>query len=244
MYKIKLNFLIISIFLYCSVGAAGMGTKKEHFKKDVAISADIKYLLNLPKDYNSTGTPFPLIVYLHGIGDCGDDLDKVKVHGLAKVADTDSNFPFVVISPQCPANTWWSDHIESLKALIDEVKSKYNIDKSRVYLTGLSMGGFGTWALAAKYPEDFAAIAPICGGGELRLAIFGRYKMPVWVFHGAKDSVIPVQRSQEMVDAIKKAGGDVQFTIYPELGHNCWDTAYANAELYKWLLSHKNNFNK
>jgi predicted peptidase len=214
--------------------------QKKSFKKDVVISVDIKYLLYLPKDYNSTGKPFPLLVFLHGVGECGDNLDQLKVHGIPKILETDGNFPFVVISPQCPANMWWTDHLESLKALIDDIKGKYNIDKSRVYLTGLSMGGFGTWALAAKYPNDFAAIAPVCGGGEIRLAMADRYKMPVWVFHGTKDDIIPIQRSQEMVDMIKSKGGNVKFTVYPELGHNCWDAAYGDKNLYNWFLEQKN----
>jgi predicted peptidase len=218
-----------------------MGTKelqqKEHFKKDVVMSVDIKYLLYLPKDYNSTGKPFPLIIFLHGAGERGDNLDRLKVAGIPKVVETDSNFPFVAISPQCPANTLWIDHLESLKLLIDNIKGKYNIDKSRVYLTGLSLGGFGTWALAAKYPNDFAAIAPICGGGDAFLA--NSYKMPIWVFHGAKDDIIPIKRSQEMVDAIKATGGNVKFTIYPELGHSCYVTAYNDPNLYKWFLEQK-----
>jgi predicted peptidase len=153
MTKITLNFLIISILLCCNVRAADMGTKKEsqqkeHFKKDIVISVDIKYLLHFPKDYSATGKPFPLIVFLHGKGQRGDNMDKLKVHGIPKILELDSNFPFVVISPQCSADKRWTDFLESLKALIDDVKDKYNIDKSRVYLTGLSMGGSGTWAMA------------------------------------------------------------------------------------------------
>jgi len=244
MPKIILNFLLVSILLCCNARAANMETKesqqKKHFKKDVVLSADLKYLLYLPKDYNSTGKPFSLIVFLHGAGERGDNLDQLKVHGIPKIAEADSNFPFVVIAPQCPAEKWWTYYIEPLKALIDDVKDEYNIDKSRVYLTGLSMGGFCTWSLAAQYPDDFAAIVPICGGGEIRLAMLKRYKMPVWAFHGAKDDVIPIARSQEMVDAIKTAGGNIKFTIYPELRHNCWDAAYGDPNLYKWFLEQKN----
>jgi predicted peptidase len=232
---------LIIIFLIVSAGAFGMGTTKEHFEKDITIHSDLNYLLYLPKDYNSTGKPFPLIVFLHGAGERGNNLDQVKTWGIANIVEHDSNFPFIVVSPQCPADSWWLLKIPELKGFIDEMKTKYNVDKSRVYLTGLSMGGFATWALAAQYPNDFAAIAPVCGGGEIRLAMHGAYKMPIWVFHGAKDSIIPIQRSQEMVDEIKKQGGDVKFTIYPDLDHNCWDAAYSNKELYTWFLSHMNN---
>lgn len=241
MIKKITNFIIAAVFLYFSAGVFGMGTTKESFKKDIVIHAELNYLLYLPKDYNSTGEPFPLIVFLHGAGERGSNLDQLKVWGIPKKVEHDSNFPFIVVSPQCPADSWWLLKVEALKGLLDEIKSKYNVDKSRVYLTGMSMGGFGTWALAAKYPDDFAAIAPVCGGGEVRLAMNGLYKMPVWVFHGAKDNVIPLQRSQEMVDEIKKKGGDVKFTIYPDLDHNCWEAAYNNEELYKWFLSCKNN---
>ena len=152
-----------------------MGTTKEHFEKDIKIHADLKYLLHLPKDYNSTGKPFPMIVFLHGAGERGDNLDQVKAWGIANIVEHDSNFPFIVVSPQCPADLWWLLKIQELKGFIDEMKTKYNVDKSRVYLTGLSMGGFATWALAAQYPNDFAAIAPVCGGGEVRLAMHGAH---------------------------------------------------------------------
>jgi predicted peptidase len=123
-----------------------------------------------------------------------------------------------------------------LNALLDSVTRHYRVDKKRVYLTGLSMGGYGTWALAAAHPEKFAAIAPICGGGNPadapKLA-----KLPIWVFHGGKDTTVPLQRSQEMVDAIKSAGGDPKFTIYPDAGHDSWTETYNNPEFYQWLLS-------
>jgi predicted peptidase len=122
-------------------------------------------------------------------------------------------------------------------ALLDEVQSKYKVDPDRVYLTGLSMGGFGTWETATQYPERFAAIVPICGGG--RPYTVARLKnLPTWVFHGEKDNVVPIKRSEEMVDALKKAGGDVKFTRYPEAGHDSWTETYNNPELYDWFLKH------
>ncbi|OHB61031.1 MAG: hypothetical protein A2Y12_05375 [Planctomycetes bacterium GWF2_42_9] len=213
--------------------------QKELLNTVVRTSIKIKYLLYLPKNYNSRGSSFPLIVFLHGAGERGGNLDHLKKHGIAKNLETAKKFPFVVVSPQCPEDKWWTGNVDTLKVLIDNIKSTYNIDSSRVYLTGLSMGGFGTWALAAKYPDDFAAIAPICGGGEVWLAATGRYNMPIWAFHGAKDNVIPITRSQEMVDVIKAAGGNVRFTVYPKLEHNCWEKAYKNKNLYKWFLKYK-----
>ncbi len=240
----SLIITILSVSGYCENKGVSMNTQSRQQEKELKtekkISIDIKYLLYLPQGYNKKGQPWPLIVFLHGAGERGDNLNQLKVHGIPKLVESDGNFPFIVISPQCPADVWWD--VETLKVLIDHIKAEYNIDDSRVYLTGLSMGGFGTWALAEKYPDDFAAIAPICGGGEPRLA--KKLKMPIWAFHGAKDDTVPLQRSQEMVDAVKKAGGDVKFTVYPELGHDCWTVTYDNKELYEWFLSHKKNIKK
>jgi predicted peptidase len=118
------------------------------------------------------------------------------------------------------------------------VIAQYAVDEERVYVTGLSMGGFGTWSLAQAHPERFAAIAPICGGGNPELAGNLRH-VPVWAFHGAKDNVVPLSASQEMVDALKAIGADVKFTIYPEAYHDAWTETYENPQLYEWLLQHK-----
>ena len=144
--------------------------------------------------------------------------------------------PFIVVSPQCPKDRWWN--AVELTALLDEIVEKHNVDESRIYVTGLSMGGFGTWSLAMYSPKRFAAIAPICGGGDRQ---FGKYlkDIPAWIFHGAKDSAVPVQRSIEMAEAIKKSGGDPKLTIYPEANHDSWTESYANPELYDWFLSHR-----
>ncbi len=151
---------------------------------------------------------------------------------------------FIVVSPQCPAGVSWDD--EAVGALLDEIAVKHKVDAKRVYLTGLSMGGFGTWSYAMKNPERFAAIVPICGGGEpgtvrrtARTKKAELISLPVWVFHGAKDPTVALDESQQMVDALKKAGAtNVQFTIYPEAKHNSWTETYNNPELYAWLLKH------
>lgn len=146
-------------------------------------------------------------------------------------------FPFILVSPQCKRNRWWEP--VSLSALIDGIEEKYNVDSQRIYLTGLSMGGFGTWDLASYSPERFAAIVPICGGGDATKTVYTiGDKIPTWVFHGAKDSVVPLVRSTELVDGFKKRGVDVKFTVYPEAGHDSWSKTYDNPELYKWILSH------
>ena len=125
-----------------------------------------------------------------------------------------------------------------LDALLNEITENYNIDENRIYVTGLSMGGFGTWALAEKYPHRFAAIAPVCGGGD-PAAVPTFSHLPVWVFHGAKDNVVPIDRSEAMVNELKKNGADVQFTVYPEAGHDSWTETYDNPALYEWFLKQR-----
>ena len=174
-------------------------------------------------------------MFLHGIGECGEDLQKVKTHGPPKLVEQGKEFPFILVSPQCPEGSWWSDNV--LDGLLKELEEKYNVDKNRIYVTGLSMGGYGTWSLAMEYPHRFAAIAPVCGGGNVR-TVCKLKDMPIWVFHGAKDNVVPIAESQKLVDALKKCGNDVKFTIYPEANHDSWTETYKNPELYKWLLSH------
>jgi len=198
------------------------------------------YLLYLPRSYGQSEKRWPLMLFLHGAGERGDDLEKVKTHGPPKlIAREGKEFPFLVVSPQCPQDGWWSDEaqIEMLDALLDHILSRYRIDQNRIYVTGLSMGGFGTWGLAVRYPNRFAAIAPICGGGDPRDAPRISH-LPVWAFHGAKDKVVALEKSQEMVAALEKAGSNVKFTIYPEDGHDSWTKTYNNPELYTWFLEH------
>ena len=203
-------------------------------KLEVSVPVTMNYLLALPKDYESK-EKWPLLLFLHGAGERGDNLEQVKRHGPPKLIAAGKELPFIVVSPQCPANRRW-ESIE-LTALLDEIVAKYNVDEDRVYVTGLSMGGFGTWSLATHSPNRFAAIAPICGGGETFMAK-SIAKLPVWAFHGEKDSVVPPVRSTEMIDAIKAAGGDPKLTLYPELFHDSWTITYDNPELYTWLLEH------
>jgi predicted peptidase len=204
----------------------------------------LKYLLFLPKDYNAkSSTRWPLILFLHGVGERGADVRKVAIHGPPHYVADHPEFPFILVSPQCPVGEHWSNEI--LLALLDEVTRTYAVDPRRIYLTGLSMGGYGAWELGLSYPEKFAALAPICGGGQLvTVMLSSRDKpqalktLPVWVFHGAKDPVVPLEESQRMVDALKKVGvKEVKFTNYPDTGHNSWTKAYDDLELYSWFLN-------
>jgi len=203
------------------------------------ITFQMEYLLFLPESYaQSTNQKFPLILFLHGAGERGSNLDSVKRHGIPKIVETNPDFPFIAVSPQCPEDSWWTSELHTINGLIEEVVEKYQVDTSRIYLTGLSMGGFGTWSLASMYPERFAAIAPVCGGGEVRQILRSLVEMPIWTFHGQKDDVIPLSRSEEIVTALKKHGSSIKFTIYPEAGHDSWTKTYDNPELYKWFLKH------
>ena len=209
--------------------------QEKHFEARITVTAKMEYLLFLPKGYDQSNKRWPLMLFLHGAGESGTNLAKVKTHGPPKIVESKPDFPFILVSPQSPRGGWNND---TLNALLDNVIRKYHVDKRRVYLTGLSMGGFGTWSLAAANPKRFAAIAPICGGGNTadakKLAT-----LPIWVFHGAKDPTVPVQRSREMVEAIKAAGGDIKYTEYPEAGHDSWTETYDNPALYEWLLAQK-----
>ena len=198
----------------------------------------IDYLLYLPKDYGKMQQTWPLMIFLHGAGERGSDLNKVKVHGPPKLIERGKDLPFIVVSPQCPSGQWWPMKVETVMALIDEIVDKYDVDESRIYLTGLSMGGYGTWAIACSYPERFAAIVPICGGGQPYLGSRLR-DVPVWAFHGGKDPVVPVRESQRMVAVVNAAAGTAKLTVYPEAQHDSWTATYNNPELYEWLLSHR-----
>lgn len=214
------------------------GQSRQTLNKKCMQIMDCNYLLYLPADYDKGDKKWPLIMFLHGAGERGNNLEVVKKHGPPKMIAQGKSFDFIIVSPQCPNDMWWPEKTDLLITLLDEIEAKYKVDTDRVYLTGMSMGGFGTWTLAIEYPNRFAAIAPICGGSERYLG-YRLKKVPVWAFHGAKDNTVPLVRSQEMVDAVKKAGGDAKLTVYPEAEHDSWTETYNNPELYQWFLSHK-----
>lgn len=204
------------------------------FQKEVRITLFANYLLYLPEDYAKSDKSFPLVLFLHGMGESGEDIEKVKTHGLPKLINEGKEFPFIVVSPQCPDEYFWNDEI--LIALLDHIEQNYRVNKNKIYVTGLSMGGHGTWTLALANPDRFAAIAPICGWSH-PAELCNLSNMPIWVFHGAKDSVVPLSDSEQIVEQLKACGSTkVKFTIYPEANHDSWTKTYNNEELYKWLL--------
>lgn len=217
---------------FCAEETSPSRQVEKHFESKIKRSAGLDYLLYLPTGYQGSEKRWPLMLFLHGSGESGANLVKVKQHGPPKLVETKPDFPFILISPQSPGHGW---NAALLNELLDQAMSDYRVDPDRVYLTGLSMGGFGTWALAAAHPEKFAAIVPICGGGNTSDA--GKLaKLPIWVFHGAKDETVSPKRSQSMVQAIQAAGGTPKFTLYPDAGHDSWTVTYDNPELYDWLL--------
>jgi predicted peptidase len=228
------------------LGAASMQTAQK-FEKKVKKKVQSNYLLYLPSDYSPTSKKrWPLMLFLHGAGERGTNLTKVAAHGPPKlVAQGKKDLPFIIVSPQCPTGDRWKPEV--LTALLDDVIAKYRADTNRLYLTGLSMGGYGTWALAAEHPERFAAIAPICGGGDtIPILLAGTKKkaalksLGVWAFHGAKDPVVKLEESEKMVNAFKQIGGpDVRLTVYPDAGHDSWTETYDDPKLYEWFLGHK-----
>lgn len=207
----------------------------------------LKYLLYLPESYGkSRPVEWPLILFLHGRGERGNDLELLKKHPLPKMLDWQSDFPFVVLSPQLSlALELWTEMIEPLSALLDQIQATYSIDDQRIYLTGLSMGGAGTWAFALNYPERFAALAPIASfyredSFEVPDNICDLKDVPIWAFHGDSDEIVPAAKSEVLVEALLKCGGNVRFTLYPGADHiDSWMRAYADPELYSWLLSHR-----
>ena len=201
-------------------------------------AAPYSHLRYLPKNYSAnSNTDFPVLIFLHGSGERGTDIEVVKKHGPPKLINEGRDLPFITISPQLEEGASWNS--ARLEATLLEATKGLKIDKSRIYLTGLSLGGFGTWSWAQARPNLFAAIAPIAGFSQTDKACTIK-DLPIWAFHGAKDDAVPLAGSADIVKAIEVCGGKPKFTIYPEEGHWSWVPAYNNPELYTWMLSQKN----
>jgi len=227
------------------------------FEARTFAAGDYKLLYRLlkPKDYDAAKR-YPLVIFLHGAGERGDDNQKQLIHGMNDFASDEimNKYPAFVIAPQCPQGEAWGginrlaknptppgELAPALAATLHAaaaVQKEFPIDDRRIYITGLSMGGYGTWSALANRPELFAAAAPICGGGEM--AAVERFKsVPLWAFHGTDDKTVPVERSREMIAALKAAGANPKYTEYPGVGHNSWAQTYSNPEFYEWLFAQR-----
>jgi len=202
----------------------------------------LPYRLYVPTTY-TVDKPLPIVLTLHGSGERGsDNVSQISANELAMLWAADSNqtkYPSFVVAPQCPANgSWWSsgNEIKTVIELLDSLGREFSLNPNKLYVAGLSMGGFGAWGLIATYPNKFAAAVPICGGGDTSKAVLLK-STPIWAFHGASDPLVPVAGSQQMIAAIKKAGGTPKYTEYPGVGHDSWVKALREPELVPWLFS-------
>jgi len=215
----------------------------------------LNYRIHIPKDINSKKL-YPLVLLFHGAGERGNDNSRQLAHGSKDIMtySKTNGIPVIIIAPQCPAGQQWvntpwgdlshtmpiepSDSMQLAINLLNESITTLPVDKNRIYVTGLSMGGFGTWDIIQRHPEMFAAAIPICGGGDTAQAP-KLTKLPLWVFHGGSDTTVKPVRSRDMVAAIEKAGGKPKYTEYEGVGHNAWSRTYSNKDVMKWLFSQK-----
>jgi predicted peptidase len=227
-------------------------------KKSVPVhQTEEHYTLYVPPTYTPDKS-WPLIVFLHGAGERGNDNEAPRMQGIAEVIETSpEQLPALVLLPQCPAGEEWSTRHDQLEAQLETTRTEYNIDPKRIYLTGLSMGGYGTWLWGAIHTDTFAALVPICGGGDpediqellgvpksnpygsLASRLRALATLPIWAFHGAEDTTVPPDRSRFMVEAIRARGGNIQYTEYEGVGHNSWDKAYAESGVISWMLAQR-----
>lgn len=213
-------------------------TVQQECRFSATVSADVafRYLVYLPEGYETSSEPFPLLLFLHGSGERGEDLAKVKLHGPPFEVERGRKFPFILVSPQCPEFRYWD--LNGLVGLLGHLETEYRVDPNRIYITGLSMGGYATFGLAALIPHRIAAALPICGAEVASLAP-SLTSVPIWAFHGTKDTAVPIKRDRELLSAIKSAGGNAKLKVIKDGGHGIWADIYAGEEVYKWLYSHK-----
>jgi predicted peptidase len=213
-----------------------MSVQTAHTCQLPAPALSLRYLRYLPPAYESTEEKFPLVIFLHGSGERGTDLNLVAKHGWPRYANEGTEYPFILISPQLPEGGHWCGHIDTLNGLLDHLLVTLRVDPARVYLTGLSNGGTGTWVWGMNNADRFAALIPVCGAGIL----WGSYELvrtPIWAFHGDSDGAIQYTESTRMVNQINQWEGNARVTIYPGVGHDSWVQAYTDPELIEWMLA-------
>ncbi len=238
MQKLFLSFLLLWIMIFvlqCRTSSSSqiILTKDNDKEKPDRLS----YWLYLPKGYSYHFEKYPLVLFLHGKGERGSDPNLLFIHGIPKQIKNGQDFPFLVLAPQLSIEQEnWNE--DELYLLLENIISKYKIDPDRIYLTGLSMGGNGVWKLAQKYPNYFAAIAPISGWGDVS-QVCKLKEIPVSVFHGDRDAVVPPKNSIDMVERLKLCSKNITFTLYKDTGHDAWSSTYHSPEFYHWLLKQK-----
>ena len=213
---------------------------KSALNKQITEIKQISYILDYPQ--NAKGK-VPLIVFLHGSGERGTDLDKVKSNGPFQYKNLIPE-PVAILAPQCPDGVWWDT--EAVYHLIKDIQQKYKIDESRIILTGLSMGGWGSLKLAMEHPEVFSAVVPVCPPVDRLMKVRAtQYKdLPMKIFHGGNDDIVSPMNSIEIYQEIRKTNKNVELVIFPDDNHNSWDSTYSNAKLYEWMLAQSKNINK
>ncbi|MFA4851290.1 MAG: prolyl oligopeptidase family serine peptidase [Bacteroidales bacterium] len=254
-------FSKIELFLLCCVsglfsfcGVAGQSESVFEKKNFCNRPGDTLYYRLMRPIYNDTTKKYPIVLFLHGAGEKGKDNNSQLVNGALNFASPLNRkiFPCYMIVPQCATGYSWvetdwnlpshiqpekpSVYLERTMRLLDSLTKKLNIDTNRIYITGLSMGGFGTWDAISRWPWKFAAAVPVCGGGDTAKASLIK-DIPIWAFHGDNDKVVMTSRSRDMIAVIKKSGGNPNYTEYPNIGHNVWNKAYTDTEMYLWLFS-------
>jgi predicted peptidase len=251
------NFICFCILFSAMPQLAIAANAVDRFETRTFQDGDYKlpYRLLKPKPFDDK-QKYPLVIFLHGAGERGDDNEKQLVHGMNDFASDEimAKYPAFVIAPQCPSGEAWGGIRRLAKSptpegqltaalsatlkVVDTVRKEFPIDDKRIYITGLSMGGYGTWDALAKRTDLFAAAAPICGGGD-PASVVTMKNVPIWAFHGADDKTVPADRSREMIDALKAAGATPKYTEYPGVGHNSWSQTYSNPEFYAWLFAQR-----
>jgi predicted peptidase len=250
------SIAVLGLFVMMSTHSSA-ADNRDRFEARMFESGGYKlpYRLLKPRDYDAK-QKYPLVVFLHGAGERGDDNQKQLVHGMNDFASDEvmAKYPAFVLAPQCPEGEYWGGIDRLAKAptppdklapaldatlkAVATLQQEFSIDDKRIYITGLSMGGYGNFSALANRPELFAAAAPICGGGET--SSVSKFKhIPIWAFHGSEDKTVPAERSREMIEALKAAGANPKYTEYAGVGHNSWARTYSDPELYEWLFAQR-----
>lgn len=265
--KLPFPLILVSFtlaLLVCPVSGQVKSPDASPYQQETYLAkngTEIPYRILYPAGFDPS-KKYPLLLFLHGAGERGHDNQAQLVHGSSLFLEKQAQFPAIVVFPQCPKDRYWSSvkidrsqpkykfeydykstketpELSAVMDLLKDLARKHKIDRKRIYIMGLSMGGMGTFEAITRHPRVFAAAVPVCGGGDPSLVGKFAKKVPLWVFHGADDTVVNVDYSREMVKAIESAGGKVKYTEYPGVNHNSWDNAFAEPELLPWLFSQK-----